>query len=308
MLAKDRVVVSKIWSTGYWLWSWLFCICDCWKSMKNCRDSSLSLRGFEARLPAFQLPMFAKYDALKEICSTCLSNGIHAFLWNLNFHSLPVAWGSWEPQHAPPVLDYGCFMPIPSLQLQKKSCLMQRSGGFGHGVVVSKICYNLLIVLLCDCCKLLAFVGWKRGCQPFSLPTFAKAWRTAERRFFIHVCLKESMAFCWNLSLHSNPALWLHHSHPCVAAAKKDLSHAKKQRVWSRSCGVQDLDMRLLQSQGTLVEIELLATVGWKWGCQPFSHRGSQNVTHCPKEICSTCLSNPPFLLRFPSIHSLPEA
>ena len=79
MLAKDRVVVSKIWTTGYWLWSWLFCICDCWKSMKNCRDSSLSLRGLEARLPAFQLPMFAKCDALKEICSTCLSNGIHAF-------------------------------------------------------------------------------------------------------------------------------------------------------------------------------------------------------------------------------------
>ena len=79
MLAKNRVVVFKIWTTGYWLWSWLFCICDCWKSMKNCRDSSLSLRGLEARLPAFKLPMFAKCDALKEICSTCLSNGIHAF-------------------------------------------------------------------------------------------------------------------------------------------------------------------------------------------------------------------------------------
>ena len=32
--------------------------------MKNCRDSSLSLRGLEARLPAFQLPMFAKCEAL----------------------------------------------------------------------------------------------------------------------------------------------------------------------------------------------------------------------------------------------------
>ena len=109
----------------------------------------------------------------------------------------------------------------------------------------------------------------------------------------------------------SSPALWLHHSHPCVAAAEKNLSHAKKQRVWSRSCGVQDLLQwwyETAASQGTLVEIELLATVGWKWGCQPFSHRGSQNVAHCPKEICSTCLSNPPFLLRFPSIHSLPEA
>ena len=44
-------------------------------------------------------------------------------------------------------------------------------------------------------------------------------------------------------------------------------------------------------SQQTLVEIELLATVGWKWGCQPFSCRSSLNVTYCRKEICSTCLS-----------------
>ena len=29
--------------------------------------------------------------------------------------------------------------------------------------------------------------------------------------------------------------------------------------------------------------------MGWKWGCQPFSCRCSQNVTHCRKEICSTC-------------------
>ena len=35
MLAKDRVVVSKLWITGYWLLS-----CDCCKSMKNCRESA----------------------------------------------------------------------------------------------------------------------------------------------------------------------------------------------------------------------------------------------------------------------------
>ena len=40
----------------------------------------------------------------------------------------------------------------------------------------------------------------------------------------------------------------------------------------------------------TIVDIELLATVGWKWGCQPFSCRCLQNVTHWRKEICSTCL------------------
>ena len=43
-------------------------------------------------------------------------------------------------------------------------------------------------------------------------------------------------------------------------------------------------------NQWTVVEIELLATMGWKWGCQLFSCRCSQNVTNCRKEICSTCL------------------
>ena len=31
--------------------------------------------------------------------------------------------------------------------------------------------------------------------------------------------------------------------------------------------------------------------MGWKCGCQPFSCPCSQHVTHCPKEICSTCFS-----------------
>ena len=31
--------------------------------------------------------------------------------------------------------------------------------------------------------------------------------------------------------------------------------------------------------------------MGWKWGCQPFSCPCSENVIHCPKEICSKCLS-----------------
>ena len=35
---------------------------------------------------------------------------------------------------------------------------------------------------------------------------------------------------------------------------------------------------------------ELLATVGWKWGCQPFGCPWSENVKYCRKEICSTCL------------------
>ena len=49
----------------------------------------------------------------------------------------------------------------------------------------------------------------------------------------------------------------------------------------------------------TIVEIELLATVGCKWGCRPFSCRCSQNVTDWQKEICSTSLSKE----SLPAIH-----
>ena len=38
--------------------------------------------------------------------------------------------------------------------------------------------------------------------------------------------------------------------------------------------------------------------MGWKWGCQPFSCPCSQNVTHCRKEICSTCLFKTSILAR----------
>ena len=85
----------------------------------------------------------------------------------------------------------------------KKTSLMQRSKGFGHGVVVSKICYVIYSV--------------------------SKIWITGY----------------WLCS-----QLWH------VAAA----------------------------NQWTIVKIELLETLGWKCGCQPFSRRCSLNVMHCRKK------------------------
>ena len=44
----------------------------------------------------------------------------------------------------------------PFVAAAEKAWPMQRSRGFGHGVVVSKICYNAVIVLsadVSDCCK-----------------------------------------------------------------------------------------------------------------------------------------------------------
>ena len=99
---------------------------------------------------------------------------------------------------------------------RKKTSLMQRSKGFGHRVVVSKICY----VQYSDCVQGLGY------------------------RVLYWLCSQ----------------LWL------VTAA----------------------------NQWTIVEIdkiETLASVGWKWGCQPFSCPCSLNVMHFRKEICLTCLS-----------------
>ena len=94
-------------------------------------------------------------------------------------------------------------------------------------------------------------------------------------------------------------ALWLHHAHPFVVTAEK-ASPMQRSRgfghgvVVSKICYnavivLSELCYVTAANQRTIVEIELLATVGWKWGCRPFSCRCSQNVPHRRKEICSTC-------------------
>ena len=73
----------------------------------------------------------------------------------------------------------------------------------------------------------------------------------------------------------------------------------RKAWVWSRSCGLQGLlpnigmffFFHLPCRLSKCVGIELLATVGWKWGCQPFTCRCLQNVMCYGKDIFSTCSS-----------------
>ena len=87
---------------------------------------------------------------------------------------------------------------------RKKTCLMQRSGGFGHGVVCSKICY----VQYCDCalscamrpcCKqcfwreLLATVELQVGLPAFRLRMFAKCNALQKGDFVGHVMSRESI-------------------------------------------------------------------------------------------------------------------
>ena len=135
---------------------------------------------------------------------------------------------------------------------------MHRSRRFGHGVVVSKICYvqysdcvqdldyRILIVLsvvTSDWCKPMnhcrdwafSHSGLEAGLPAFQLPMLAKR-DTAEKRFVRHVCFRNPCL----LNVKSKPplpsrslrslraavrstssALWLDHAHLFVAAEEK---------------------------------------------------------------------------------------
>ena len=58
--------------------------------------------------------------------------------------------------------------------------------------------------------------------------------------------------------------------------------------LWHFSMSAPCFHVTKTTKQWRIVEIELLASAGWKCCCQPFSCPCSQNVTHCRKEICST--------------------
>ena len=62
--------------------------CDCCKLMNNRLDWAFRNSALEVGLPAFQLHMFAKCDAVpNEICSTCFVSGIHSLYLFLQRHS-----------------------------------------------------------------------------------------------------------------------------------------------------------------------------------------------------------------------------
>ena len=198
------MVASCLQKIELWYPSFGFQAIDCdhataasqWRIVEDQLLDPFGLRVLEAGLPAFQLPMYSMCDALPKkrfVRHVCLRHPFRLFIFGIpSIHSLPEA-GSWER----PVLHYGCIMPIPSLQLQKKTCVMQRSRRFGHGVVVAKICYvqcsdcvqdldyRILIVLsvvTCDCCKPMnncrnwafSHSGLEAGLPAFQLPMCSK--------------------------------------------------------------------------------------------------------------------------------------
>ena len=184
-------------------------------------------------------------------------------------------------------------MPIPSWQLQKKLLACREAEGLVTELWSLRIVtVYILIALWCDYCKL--SVVWKRGCQPFSWPHSQNG--THSRKEICSTCLfKESIpAFpFWN-SKHPLPArslrflraevrsaissLWLHHVHPFVTAVSKRPVSCREAEGFvtelfsPRFVTTQWLCSQLCYvtaaNQQTFVQLELLATVGWKCGCQ----------------------------------------
>ena len=144
-------------------------------------------------------------------------------------------------------------------------------------------------------------------------------WRTAERRFVVHVCLRNPFP----LFLFGIPSIQPVRSLRFLLAAVRSAISAlnggimpipllqlqKKPVICREAEGlVTELwSQELLQysiiqwlcsqlcyetaaNQWTSVQIEIIATVSWTCGCQPLCCRCSQNVMPCQKEMCWTCL------------------
>ena len=208
-------------------------------------------------------------------------------------------------------------MPTPSLQLKEKTSRMQGSRElvtelwFPRFVTIQWLCSQLCYVTAGNPwtiveIELLATVGWKCGCQPFSC-------RCTQN---VTNCRKEICSTCllwipFGSSLHPvrTRSSWKAKYHQlCVIAAscpslrcscrKRPVSGREAEGfvtelwfprfVWNAL--IVQLCYETVANEWTIVEIELLATVGWKCGCQPISCPCWQNVTHWRKQICSTCL------------------
>ena len=185
---------------------------DCCKSTKNCRDWAFSNSGLEAGLPASLSA--ADVGKMRHVC--CRNPFPPSpFLLEFQASTLPEAWGPWELQHAPPVLNY-FIKPIPLLQLQEKPVLCKELNN----------------------CQDWAFSnsGLEAGLPAFQLPMLAKCYALPKRDlciFMRHVCLRNP-CFCGNLTLHSTRSLrslraaarstsseLFHQAHPFVAPAGK---------------------------------------------------------------------------------------
>ena len=219
----------------------------------------------------------------------CLRNPFVPLLLGIpSIHSLPEAWGSWEPQYAPPALHYACIMPIPLLQLQEKPVLCREAEGlvmelwFPRFVTIQWLCSQLCYLTAANQwtifeIELLATVGWKWGCQPFSCPRLQSVTQ-CQTRFVGHVCFRNPFPpFLFGIpSVHSLPEAWTPALHygcimpvPSLHLQKKTVSCREAEGLVTELWFPRFVTMQWLCSQlryetaanqPTLVEIEFLAS------------------------------------------------
>ena len=163
---------------------------------------------------------------------------------------------------------------------EKSTCLMQRSKAFGQVIVVSKMFWNIVIVLsvvLWDCCKptnacrdwAFSNSGLEVGLPAFQLPMFAKC----------DALPKGDLLDMFVSGVHS-----CHSFGKCQASTPyQKLKVAESGSTLHQLCIMLVLCLQKIPSLcwrfRICVSIELLATVGGKCGFQPFSCPCSQNVT-----------------------------
>ena len=151
-------------------------------------------------------------------------------------------------------------------------------------------------------------------------------WHTGKRRFARQVLSKESLpATHFGYSKHPLPARrrFLRatvHAHPFVAATEKEFVSGKEAEclvtgvMASRFVTMQwlcsQLCCEIAANQRTFFEIELLATVGWKWAASLSAADVLKMWLTATGDLWDMLVfRNPflPFLLGIPSIHFLPE-
>ena len=111
-----------------------------------CRDFAFSNSGLKVWLPAFQLPIFAKCDALpKRDLFDMFVSGIHSrhSFWEFQA-STPYQKLEVPESRSTAVRSTRSALRLhhahPFVAAAEKTYLIQRSRGFGHGVVVSRTC------------------------------------------------------------------------------------------------------------------------------------------------------------------------
>ena len=115
---------------------------------------------------------------------------------------------------------------------------------------------------------------------------------SAEKRLIYATCLFKESVFLRKSKLPLYQKLEVPESCSTLHHLIMVASCLQKIELWYPSFRLQTIDCDLglfytatAASQWRLVEIRLLATLGWKQGCQPFSCRCWQNVMHYRKEI-----------------------